>query len=226
VGGTRHLDHLPEDRPEIARLLTVTAAVACPPVGDDIALPVSSDEDAVARALLDEAGLHDHAYVCLHPGASRPERRWSADRFAATADHVARQGLPVVLTGSLGEQPLIQKVMGLMRHQPVVDLAGRTSIGVLGALYRRARLVLTNDTGASHVAAAVQAASVVVFGSADPNRWALLDAERHRRVTGEPLPEGPPLADVTAAVDTQLARFDGSTVGSDALEGSADGSSA
>jgi ADP-heptose:LPS heptosyltransferase len=200
----------PEGQPEIARLLTVTAAAACPPVGDDIELPVCEGEDQVAEALLDEAGLGSTSYVCLHPGASRPERRWPPDRFAATADHLARQGLPVVLTGSSGEQPLVHRVVGMMQHRPgcqVVDLAGRTSIGVLGALYRRARLVLTNDTGASHVAAAVRAPSVVVFGSDEPHRWAPLDAERHCRVTGDPLPEWPPLALVTEAVDTQLDRF-------------------
>jgi ADP-heptose:LPS heptosyltransferase len=200
----------PEDEPEIARLLAVTTAAACPPRGDDIDLPVRDGETAVARALLAEAGLAPGTFVCLHPGASRPERRWPPARFAATADHLALRGVPLVLTGSPGERALVQEVVGRMTARPdrVVDLAGRTSIGVLGALYRRARLVLTNDTGASHVAAAVRAPSVVVFGSAEPDRWAPLDAERHRRVAGRP-PDWPPLRHVTEAVDDQLHRFDG-----------------
>jgi ADP-heptose:LPS heptosyltransferase len=118
--------------------------------------------------------------------------------------------MPLVLTGSPGEGPLVQEVIDRMRtpDRRVVDLTGRTSIGVLGALYRRARLVLTNDTGASHVAAAVRTPSVVVFGSAEPDRWAPLDAERHRRVTGSPPPEWPQLTPVTDAVDAQLHRYD------------------
>jgi ADP-heptose:LPS heptosyltransferase len=200
----------PEDQPEISRLLAVTTAAGWPPVGEGIDLPVRDDESAVAEALLAEAGLAPESYVCLHPGASRPERRWPSTRFAATADHLARRGMPLVLTGSPGEGPLVQEVIDRMRtpHRRVVDLTGRTSIGVLGALYRRARLVLTNDTGASHVAAAVRAPSVVVFGSAEPDRWAPLDAERHRRVTGSPLPEWPQLTPVTDAVDAQLHRYD------------------
>jgi ADP-heptose:LPS heptosyltransferase len=200
----------PDDQPEIARLLAVTSAAACPPKGMHIDLPVRSAEDGIAGALLAEAGLAAGTFACIHPGASRPERRWSPARFAAAADHLAGQGLPVVLTGAAGERPLVREVAGRMRtrtHQRVVDLAGRTSIGVLGALYRQARLVVTNDTGASHVAAAVRAPSVVVFGSPEPDRWAPLDAERHRRVVGTPSPRWPPLAPVTEAIDAQLERF-------------------
>jgi ADP-heptose:LPS heptosyltransferase len=211
----------PEDEPEIARLLAVTTAAGCPPLGKEIDLPVREDETAAARALLDGAGLAPGAFVCLHPGASRPERRWPSTRFAAAADHLTGKDVPVILTGAAGERPLVHEVLAKMtsRRPRVVDLAGRTSIGVLGALYRQARLVLTNDTGASHVAAAVQAPSVVVFGSGEPDRWAPLDAERHRRVSGAPLPEWPPLALVTEAVDDQLDRFD--RRGSDSAGGAA-----
>jgi ADP-heptose:LPS heptosyltransferase len=203
----------PEDQPEIARLLAVTTAAGCPSLGNEVDLPVRDGESAVVRALLDEAGLAPGGFVCLHPGASRPERRWPSASFAAVADHLARHDLPVVLTGATGERSLVHDVMAKMRvrsrRRRVVDLAGRTSVGVLGALYRQARLVLTNDTGASHVAAAVRAPSVVVFGSAEPDRWAPLDARRHRRVTGTPLPDWPSLDRVTEAVDDQLHCFDG-----------------
>jgi ADP-heptose:LPS heptosyltransferase len=205
----------PDDQPEITRMLTVTTAAACPSQGPEIELPLCDDETAAARALLDEAGLAPGAFACLHPGASRPERRWPSTAFATTADHLARHGLGVVLTGTAAEQPLTREVTGRMAEvrRPVVDLAGRTSIGVLGALYRQARLVLTNDTGASHVAAAVGTPSVVVFGSAESDRWAPLDAGRHRRVTGTPPPGWPRIAPVTEAVDEQLKRFGGHGLG-------------
>jgi ADP-heptose:LPS heptosyltransferase len=72
-----------------------------------------------------------------------------------------------------------------------VDLTGRTSLGCFAVLVARSRLVITNDTGLSHLAAALETPSVVVFAGSlltgsDPQRWAPLDRDRHRAVS---LPE-------------------------------------
>ena len=65
---------------------------------------------------------------------------------------------------------------------PCVNLGGFTTLGTLAALMEGARLVVCNDTGISHLAAALRTPSVVVFVSSDPRRWAPLDATRHRPV--------------------------------------------
>jgi ADP-heptose:LPS heptosyltransferase len=197
----------PDERPEIDRLLSVTTAAGCPPVGRDIDLPVGEAEAAGADELLAEVGLAGRPFACIHPGASRPERRWPAGHFVASADHLAGRGLPVALTGSPGEQTLVGAVQRATRAGTAVDLSGRTDVGVLGALYRRARLVVSSDTGAAHVAAAVRAPSVVVFGPGPPGRWAPLDAERHRRVLRPPSADWPAPSAVAAAIDAQLTRF-------------------
>jgi len=65
-------------------------------------------------------------------------------------------------------------------RQAALDLAGRTTLGGLAALIARARLLVSNDTGVSHIAAAMRTPSVIVACGSDPRRWAPLDCELHR----------------------------------------------
>jgi ADP-heptose:LPS heptosyltransferase len=167
---------------EILRLLAVTTAAGCPPAGGDIDLPVHPEERAEARALVGDVtdGLGDPCpYACLHPGASRGSNRWPPDRFARVADRLYEAGMAVVLTGTARERPVVDAVARAM-SAPAIDACGRTGVGTLAALFERAALVVSNDTGAAHVAAAVRAPSVVVFrAGADHDRWAPLDTVRH-----------------------------------------------
>ncbi len=141
-------------------------------------------QDAQALADIDEARrLVPGTYVCIHPGARAPERRWAADKFAAVADILAGQGFTIVLTGSDEERSLVSRVAGGMRA-PCINLAGRTGVGCLAALLNNARLLICNDTGVMHLAAAVRTASINIFtGShSDPVRWAPHDQNKHRIV--------------------------------------------
>ncbi len=122
------------------------------------------------------AGLR---YAVIHPGAQLPSRRWPAERFAEVGDELALNGMHVVLTGIAREEPLVRSVQRAMR-QPAIDLSGRTSLGGLAAVVARARLVVCNDTGISHIAAAMRTPSVVVASGSDPKRWAPLDRDLHR----------------------------------------------
>ena len=124
-------------------------------------------------------GLEPDSYVVVHPGAQLPSRRWPAERFAQVADTLAKAGLQVVLTGTREEATVTQAVRRAMKSPPL-DLAGLTSLGAVAALVARARLVLANDTGISHIAAALQAPSVIVASGSDPRRWAPLDRRLHR----------------------------------------------
>jgi ADP-heptose:LPS heptosyltransferase len=78
-------------------------------------------------------------------------------------------------------------------------------MGVLAAVFAGARLVVSNDTGAAHVAAAVGVPSVVVFpAEGDPQRWAPLDRIRHRAVTPGPWEHWPQVDAVLEAAAGQL----------------------
>jgi ADP-heptose:LPS heptosyltransferase len=196
----------PGEGPEIHRLLAVTRAAGCPDQGDRVAWPTTASERARAAALL-AAGPAEApgAHVCLHPGASRAANRWPAACFAAVGARLAAAGYRVVLTGTAAEAAVAADVAtGLPRGG--LDLCGRTAIGVLAAVFASARLVVSNDTGAAHVAAAVGAPSVVVFpADGDPQRWAPLDRARHRVVAPRPPDRWPSVEAVLEAAAAHLA---------------------
>jgi ADP-heptose:LPS heptosyltransferase len=205
------IDYLTEV-PEIGRNLAVVGAAGCPPAGFGLDLPVTDDERQTAALLIQNAGVTGRTFACLHPGASRPDRRWPAPSFAWVGDHLVRRGLPVVMTGSKDEAGLVRAIARMMDGE-AIDMAGRTGLGVLAALYQQARLVVTNDTGASHVAAAVRVPSIVVIASAEPGRWAPLDRYRHRVVAGDPPSEWPDVHTVVKAIEEHLERWPGTEGG-------------
>ncbi len=163
---------------EIERLLRLTDHLGLPRQGRQLDFPVTPfDRQRLAQAV-PELGPND-AFVCVHAGAQLLSRRWPLERFAAVADELAASGLRIVLTGTEAERGLVAELGGLMRAESV-ELAGRTDLFTLGALIERARLLVSNDTGVLHVAAALGTASVSVSSGAEVPRWAPLNAVRHR----------------------------------------------
>ena len=119
-------------------------------------------------------------FVCLHAGGISG-RRWPESKFAEVADRLADAGFTIVLTGSLPEQSITHNVQQHMHHS-AIDLTGQTTLATLAAVLRQSALLVSNDTGVSHVAAACHVPSVVIFTSADPAEWAPLNHQRHRVV--------------------------------------------
>jgi ADP-heptose:LPS heptosyltransferase len=167
---------------EIRRNLRLVTYLGIPAQGEQLEFPIAPGDREALAGLPAATGLEPDGYVCVHPGARSVDRRWPAERFAAVADDLARRGLRVVLTGTADEAPVTQAVARAM-HMPVIDLAGQTSLGAMAVLLRDARLLVCNDTGISHLAAALGVPSVVIFTTTDPNRWAPLDRDCHRVVT-------------------------------------------
>jgi ADP-heptose:LPS heptosyltransferase len=163
---------------EAQRLLALPLALGCPDTGLALELDVH-DADRVALYALVGDMLAPRSYVCIHPGARFPSRRWIPERFAAIGDELAGRGFTVVLTGTASEAPLTTAVREAMRAASM-DLTGALTLGTLAALVKDAALVVCNDTGMSHVAAAVATPSVVVASGSDVARWAPDDAHRHR----------------------------------------------
>ena len=181
----------PQHGPEASRWLHLTTQLGCPNDGDALAFPVSAEDRAALRAHATLGNLVESRYVVIHPGARDPARRWPSDRFARVADALADQGYRIVLTGTVSERESACAVSAAMRADPV-NAAGETSLGVAAALLERAALLVTNDTGISHLAAALRTPSVIVFVDSDPDRWAPPDRVLHRPVVARTLERSAP----------------------------------
>ena len=108
----------------------------------------------------------DHRpFVAINPGATNSTaKRWPAERFAEAADRLSKDaGFQTVIVGTEGDREVAEVVAALMRT-PAVVLAGKTSIAEVKGVLSCARLVVSNDTGAAHVSAALGIPTVVVFG--------------------------------------------------------------
>ena len=117
-------------------------------------------EGLLSSAML-EAG---RPLVAIHPSASCVSKRWLPDRFAQVADRlITDTHVSVCLVAGDADMACANQVAGLMRH-PAVNLAGRLTLGELAALLARSRLLISNDSGPVHIAAAVGTPVVDIFG--------------------------------------------------------------
>lgn len=174
--GNLFLDY-PDSEPEVWRHLRLMEFLGVPLQGDDLEFPFCDQDWKELYQLMDDFNIRGD-YICIHPGARSPDRRWPVERFAQVADGLHAYGAQIVLTGSDQEVDLTRALVEKMKC-PALDLAGRTSLGGLAALVSHARLVLSNDTGVSHIASALKTPSVVLFSASDPNRWAPVDKNLH-----------------------------------------------
>jgi len=159
-------------RHEVQRQLAlVRHAGAVPLPGSKLSLSFAlrAADLAAVRARLQGIGIQaDRPWILLHPGASAASRRYPAGHWArALGLLVCRTGLPAVLTGSAAEGPLIEEIRASC-GVPTHSLAGQLSLGELGAALRLAAVVLTNNSGPAHVAAAVGTPVVDLYALTNP----------------------------------------------------------
>ncbi len=129
---------------------------------------VTQAERAQAGELLSARGIGNDRFVVLHPGANWAHKRWAPKRFAALADRVVEtHRVQVLVTGGPHDLELAETVKRGMRH-PAVVLAGRTTLRQLSACLEHATVVISNDTGVLHLAAALGRAVLGLYGPTSP----------------------------------------------------------
>jgi ADP-heptose:LPS heptosyltransferase len=125
-----------------------------------------ADQAAAEQALAGAAP----PYIGIHTSARDATRRWPLERFAQAAARLQQvYGGTVILIGEEQERAALEAAIQ-PTGAPFLDLAGRTSLPVTGALIHRMAVFLTNDTGPAHIAYALGAPTVAIFGGGDPAR--------------------------------------------------------
>jgi heptosyltransferase-2 len=149
----------------------------CPAVPDNTKLELFTNEKD--RQQIDELfarwqiNSHDHMVILVPGGAFGPSKLWPAERFAQLADKLTTQdNCRVILSCAPNEmEQALARQITTAAQPPLFDLSQENlSLGALKELIRRCRLMVANDTGPCHIAAAFNVPLVTLFGPTDP-RW-------------------------------------------------------
>jgi ADP-heptose:LPS heptosyltransferase len=157
--------HDPASVAEVPAKLELLAPLGLPARGLELETGLGRDL-AAADAALAAAGISG-PFALLNPGARLADRRWPAESYAAVARGLAERGLAVLVVWGPGEEGLASAIV----EGSGARLAPPTDLDRLAALMRRARLVVSNNSGPMHLAVAVGAPTVGVFFRGDSVRW-------------------------------------------------------
>jgi len=143
-------------RHEVRRQLDLVEAVGARTPDERLSLRPTEESFINVDVMLDRLGLAKaRRWAVIHPGASAPSRRYPPEGFAAAARRLVREeGLRIVFTGGSGEIELVEAIRRAM-DAPSDSLAGRLDLADLAALIARAPVLIVNNTGPAHIAAAV-----------------------------------------------------------------------
>lgn len=156
------------DGHEVERHLALMYHLKIPSQGKYLEFPVSDadERDLASAGLLFQKGT----YVCVHPGSRGSWRQWPAVNFASLADYCAQQGKKVIITGTEDERDVINAVSSAMKSENIVA-CGKTSLGAMGVLLKNAFALISNCTGVSHMASALNTPGLIISMDGEPERW-------------------------------------------------------
>ena len=160
----------PNEKHEVEAQLEVARLIGAVPTNEFPELWVTAEDRAACAALLGQLEIGStERFACLHVGSARPEACWPLERFAFVGQRLARAGARTIVIGTAGDQARCATLAQAIPN--AVSAAGRTSLPLLAALLERSSVLVTNDSGPMHMAAALGVPLVVPFGPADPARF-------------------------------------------------------
>ena len=176
---TKKIPHTKQfgEKHEMEYTLDVIRAVGIRPSHKVLYFPISRNickkmEGYLGKTNVGGGGI----FVAINPSASCPSKRWPIDYFARLADElVERAGAKIILISAADDKIYASEMLGKMKHKEALDFSGRTTVAELGALLRHCSLLISNDSGPVHIAAAVGTPVISIFGRMDPGlsptRW-------------------------------------------------------
>jgi ADP-heptose:LPS heptosyltransferase len=133
-------------------------------------------------------------YYVLFAGAAAAIKRWPSAHFAAIASRLhARTGWTGIVCGLAADSPAAQIIVERAIHCPIIDACGRTTLPELAGIIARAKLTVTNDTSAAHLAAVLGVPAVAVVGGGHFGRFfpypvECMPADGNLRTVHHPMP--------------------------------------
>lgn len=140
---------------------------------DDVALLYTPDPSAAGETeeFLTKCGLQENAYVVICPAGRLETKRWETGRTAGLIDWICtRYGYKAVLVGGAKDEKTINDIAGKCGSNPI-RAAGTLNLRQLPHLLKKARLMISVDTGPMHMAAALGVPLLALFGPTDPAIW-------------------------------------------------------
>ena len=161
---------------EVLRYLEIVSLIGAKPV---ILEPQVSVTERDLSEVESKAPLDSRPLVALHPGAGDTRRQWPVEKFIAVGNSLAWAGARIAVIGTEREQEIVDALVSGM-NADVLNLCGQLTLGGLAGLFSRCKVVISNDSGPLHLAAAVGAATVGIYWCGNIITAGPLTTARHR----------------------------------------------
>ena len=172
---------------KVEYFLNIARALGIKPNDNSYEYFISDPDRARIKDFLKNNGVVDKdIIVVLCPGGNWDPKRWPKNNFAKLADILAENfNARIVIAGAKKDADLARDIKGMMKYPPIIA-AGKTTLKELGALFSRADLVVANDTGPMHMAVAMKAKTIALFGPTSPEVTGPYGSGDYRVIRGQP----------------------------------------
>lgn len=165
---TKRVDVPQKELHKVEYFLNLARSVGIETKNKNYEIYISNNDVKKAEKILKDIGADDKGFMVLNAGGNWNPKRWPAENFARLGDEIfKRLHMKVILTGADKDIILAEAISDLMKYKPSI-LCGKTDLKTLGAIFKKARCIISNDSGPMHLAVAVRANVVAIFGPTSP----------------------------------------------------------